>query len=810
MIKSFEQFIVGCGAYANAEELRSELDKNYRLEERSRQQLLQQLNALMPNGYPSPSEEDVRRRRELTAQMRQSMAEIAEQQRIARGYRNDPEVQRSITPEQFGMIPRQLEEIMSFHCDSPQEYARRANICVHGTPEEKGNLIMETVRPLAQNLQRFRGHMPHQMTPNEIAENFGAIFDCTSLLMELDGITNLPGIELSEDARSELKQFASEFDTSVSAAYAYGKVMAEDYYAEFPPEDFIRNDVQKLVEEAPDNSNEKLMDIIGNVDMVRGMQSAALTSEFKTKQINGFPIGECRRFRANFTPYEGDPDAVNMDFCENLIDGGTAYLQLPDGSFQTLTGHLVDGGCRIHQAPTEPAALNAFLDGDLGPMLDELSRQLEDTRSMFVRDSQEYKDMHAVMKEVRKSVRSMGEHPTSEHLEALQEQMQLLSVTAQAYLNHKEGEKLSSLAQKRVNAVQNILNFSKERGSMLNYAGREKWQEATQQELDMEARGKNLGEWLKGKEPVNPQLNELYKQTLGEFKSFDDPDEWDTYKYQRFERMAGILVADEAIRQEREAFAGTGCTGLVEATAMNNRSRLEMLGDFVLRDITGDHCVCRTPDDNRAAFISLDPKAHMDRVEDGLGGLGYMAMKDMQEINRQYRDVIQPRGAEPDAYEKALAEFVDKNIRTPAASFLLTSSSMPAKDNSTASKAAAADLLRDCVLANMVQMERTSLGKNGPGNLEKMMSDPEKLKQLQQKISAYPDFKNMVKHDVANWIFVSTGITALIKKGEPAQLAREILTKANPEVQKEAGGNQPQLRQNAPAKKPVSPKNPQL
>ena len=191
MIKSFEQFIVGCGAYANAEELRSELDKNYQMEERSRQQVLQQLNDLMPNGYPSPSEEDVRRRRELTAQMRQSMAEIAEQQRIARGYRNDPEVQRSITPEEFGMIPRQLGEIMSFHCDSPQEYARRANICIHGTPEEKGNLIMETFRPLAQNLQGFRGHMPHQMTPNEIAENFGVIFDCTSLLMELDGITAL-------------------------------------------------------------------------------------------------------------------------------------------------------------------------------------------------------------------------------------------------------------------------------------------------------------------------------------------------------------------------------------------------------------------------------------------------------------------------------------------------------------------------------------------------------------------------------------------------------------------------------------------
>ena len=50
MIKSFEQFIVGCGAYANAEELRSELDKNYQMEERSRQQVLQQLNDLMPNG----------------------------------------------------------------------------------------------------------------------------------------------------------------------------------------------------------------------------------------------------------------------------------------------------------------------------------------------------------------------------------------------------------------------------------------------------------------------------------------------------------------------------------------------------------------------------------------------------------------------------------------------------------------------------------------------------------------------------------------------------------------------------------------
>lgn len=223
-----------------------------------------------------------------------------------------------------------------------------------------------------------------------------------------------------------------------------------------------------------------------------------------------------------------------------------------------------------------------------------------------------FRIMHAVMKEVRESVRSMGEHPTSEHLEALQEQMQLLSVTAQAYLNHKEGEKLSSLAQKRVNAVQNILNFSKERGSMLNYAGREKWREATQQELDEEARGKNLGEWLKGKEPVNPQLNELYKQTLGEFKSFDDPDEWDKSKNLRFERMAGILVADEAIRQEREAFAGTGCTGPVEATAMNNRGRLEMLGDVVLYDITGDGFMRR---DDRSAFISLDPKAHMDRVE---------------------------------------------------------------------------------------------------------------------------------------------------------------------------------------------------
>lgn len=78
---------------------------------------------------------------------------------------------------------------------------------------------------------------------------------------------------------------------------------------------------------------------------------------------------------------------------------------------------------------------------------------------------------------------------------------------------------------------------------MLNYAGREKWQEATQQELDAEARGKNLGEWLKGKEPVNPQLNELYKQTLGEFKSFDDPDEWDTYKYPDTE-LCGALVAE--------------------------------------------------------------------------------------------------------------------------------------------------------------------------------------------------------------------------------------------------------------------------
>lgn len=100
-------------------------------------------------------------------------------------------------------------------------------------------------------------------------------------------------------------------------------------------------------------------------------------------------------------------------------------------------------------------------------------------------------------------------------------------------------------------------------------------------------------------------------------------------------------------------------------------------------------------------------------------------------VRRCYKDSIQPRGAEPDACEKALGDFVDKNIRKLAAGFILKGGSQdPAYKNgdSPEAKVIAADLLRDCVLANMVQMERASLGKDGPGNLEKMMTDPEQAK----------------------------------------------------------------------------------
>lgn len=822
MSRLFSIIVDDSGSYASTEEARRVLAENYEWEGPSAEETVNLLNSVSPKGgFVLPPEEDVRRRQALTGTVRQKMLNIVKHEQVVRRYPDDPEVQRYVTKEAIEKIPRQLMAVVNFHCDSKEEFARRANVFLQGTPEEKGRLVLETFRPMEERYQQFREHMPHDMTPDQIAENFELLYDANSLLMELDTITKqFPDIHFTEEEREELQQFPREFDTSITAAYNYGQIMAEDYYAYFPPENFRdRDDLPEISNKVGLEHPAKASGAVDYLGMTVSTQNRSDQSEVKKtldrSSVGGFAPAECRWLKEDFTPYEGDPSDFYSPVYQDILQGKNVHALLPNGEIKTIARHMENDGYHMEQNPAEPAALKPYLDGDLSPMLDELSQQLEDTRSMFVRDSQEYKNMRSVMKEVQESVRAMGEHPTDEHLEELQEQMQLLSVTAQAYLNHKEGEKLSSLAQKRVDAVQNILNFSKERGNMLNYAGRAKWQEATRQELHEEARGKNLEDWLKNQEPVNPQLNAMYKEHLGKFTGFDDSKGWDTYgsNTESAEYMVGIIVADDYIRQEREIFAGTGCTGLVEINSVKRQERINGLGEDVLDRITKKDHWERTSEDVRSALIALDSKAFPDDMELFVAEFNLEPMKKMKEINRQYKDSIQPRGAQPDAYEKALGEFVDKNIRTPVAPFLITQSSVDTfmdKDFSPESKAKATDLLRDCVLANMVQMERASLGKDGPGNLERMMTDPEQVKNLQQRISAYPDFKEMVEREITKSQRVNSTVTNLIARGEPAQLAKEILTKANPEAEKQAANSQPQRQQDAPAKKPVSLKNPRL
>lgn len=821
MSRLFSIIVDGSGSYASTEEARRILAKNYEWEGPPAAETVDLLNSVSPEGgFVLPPEEDVRRRQALTDTVRQKMLNIVKHEQTVRRYPDDPEVQRYVTKEAIEKIPRQLMAVVNYHCDSKEEFVRRAKVFLEGTPDEKGRLVLETFRPMEERYQQFRGHMPHDMTPDQIAENFELLYDANNLLMELDNITTqFPDVHFKDEEREELRQFPREFDTSITAAYNYGQIMAEDYYAYFPPESFRdRNDLPEISNKVELEHPAKASGAIDYLGMTVSTQNSNDQIEVKKaldrSGVGGFAPAECRWLKEDFTPYEGDVTDSYSPVYRDVLQGKNVHVSLPNGEIKTIARRMENDGYHMEQNPAEPAALKPYLDGDLGPMLDQLSQQLEDTRAVFSWDSQEYKNMRSVMKEVRESVQAMGEHPTDEHLEELQEQMQLLSVTAQAYLNHKEGEKLSSLAQKRVDAVQNILNFSKERGNMLNYAGRAKWQEATRQELHEEERGKNLEDWLKNQEPVNPQLNEMYKEHLGKFTDFDDSHGQDAFDYnsKSIEYLTGIIVADDYIRQEREIFAGTGCTGSVETYSVKRKENLDRLGDCVLDRSTGHSDMRRTSEEIQSALISLDPKAFPDDMEVFVAALNLESMERMKEVNRQYKDSIQPRGAQPDAYEKALGEFVDKNIRTPAAPFIVTSSSLDTWDKDTPPEfeAKATDLLRDCVLANMVQMERASLGKNGPGNLEKMMTDPEQVKKLQQRISAYPDFKEVVEDRLTGSKRINASITNLITKGMPAQLAKDILTKANPEVQKQAAGNQPQRQQDAPAKKPVSPKNPQL
>lgn len=822
MSRLFSIIVDDSGSYASTEEARRVLAENYEWEGPPAAETVDLLNSVSPEGgFVLPPEEDVQRRQALTGTVRQKMLNIVKHEQVVRRYPDDPEVQRYVTKEAIEKIPRQLMAVVNFHCDSKEEFVRRAKVFLEGTPDEKGRLVLETFRPMEERYQQFRGHMPHDMTPDQIAENFELLYDANSLLMELDNITTqFPDVHFKDEEREELRQFPREFDTSITAAYNYGQIMAEDYYAYFPPENFRdRDDLPEISNKVELEHPAKASGAVDYLGMTVSTQNRSDQSEVKKtldrSSVGGFAPAECRWLKEDFTPYEGDPSDSYSPVYQDILQGKNVHALLPNGEIKTIARRMENDGYHMEQNPAEPAALKPYLDGDLGPMLDQLSQQLEDTRAVFSWDSQEYKNMRSVMKEVRESVQAMGEHPTDEHLEELQEQMQLLSVTAQAYLKHKEGEKLSALAQKRVDAVQNILNFSKERGNMLNYAGRAKWQEATRQELHEEARGKTIEQWLKDQEPVNPQLNEVYKESLAKFDGFDVSNGWDAaynYNRERTEELTGIIVADEYIRQERETFAGTGYTGPVERNAVKERALLDSMGKDVLEHITGRKEADLTGADVRSALISLDPKKFQKEMERFVYYSNFDPMNRMKEINRQYKDSIQPRGAQPDAYEKALGDFVDKNIRKPAAGIILKDGSQnPAYKNgdSPEAKAIATDLLRDCVLANMVQMERASLGKDGPGNLEKMMTDPEQVKKLQQKISDYPDFKRTVAYDIKT-SDVNLFTPNLITRGKPAQLAKDILTKANPEVQKQAANSQPQRQQDAPAKKPVGPKNPQL
>ena len=160
------------------------------------------------------------------------------------------------------------------------------------------------------------------------------------------------------------------------------------------------------------------------------------------------------------------------------------------------------------------------------------------------------------------------------------------------------------------------------------------------------------------------------------------------------------------------------------------------------------------------------------------------------QLRGQYLNTINPmRSSQLDEYECALKDFVKTNITNYYSDNLIDGNVAVFPNTGKLGIDEARHLLSSCVISDMIQMERTSRGKQaGPSPLEAILAnDAEGIRALREKIEQDTTFDSILIDntlDDANIPYAN--LLAVLTKGELRQCADELKQKLNEFIQLQA------------------------
>lgn len=466
-------------AYANLsvskmEDFYTKLQK-YLDPELSREQLERYASTINHKGDIFVQDENQRRRRaEVSKKMREAMVDLLENSakaNIERKKTKRIDLVRQLGDDTLLLLP---------HEEQNEEYERRYNILVSGTPEEKRKLLFDALH------EAQKGYTPEKLmslTDEEIAEDFENLYRLQQYANACVALSGMEMLKLSDEEKKELLDFEEKFSVLATGVSCRAQVISAPYYELIRPEKLINKDGENLVGEPPlGEGNFEEEKSFHNVYKNLGTYvnfGIDHTARFLVKQgIAGYDVNEViwmtqdggqvlnRNPKGEIIPFGEVPSA-------EITKGNSLIAVLPDGKMREFSLAVDESGrfnFNVKENVTEKSL--SAIDENIHNGLVNLSKDLEQVDHWYIRSSPEFKNIKNHLETIQKEWKDMGSRSFEFKKNKLRSQMEALNDFCDKYMNNKEKKQqedgLNSNDEERLEAIKKISSYARQQLQFCN------------------------------------------------------------------------------------------------------------------------------------------------------------------------------------------------------------------------------------------------------------------------------------------------------------------------------------------------------
>ena len=411
-------------------------------------------------------------RAEISRKMREAMVGFLEannQTLISRNKTERVQLPRELAYDTLLLLP---------HPELNEEYERRYDILVNGTPEQKKKLLFDALREAKQ------GYTPeklYSLSDEEIAADFENLHRLKQFASSAAKISNIEFLKLSPDEKKELLDFEKEFQSPSGAIFARAKLVSSPYYELLHPERFPESGGAEI-EEITEDENE--LDALAEVETcVSTYQGIGLRTPWvqivQTQGLEGYQPQEVTWLDQDGAEiHRRDPRGKILPMVEppvgELILGKPLFAMLPNGETKVFFPSQPEGSRIIlkneplsvymmdKRNPALLGKLSGSMDKQIPGALDSLSKSLKKVDHWYVRSSQAFKNVWADLEKMQEEWRALGPNPSEYQRDRLRERMQELDAHCAEYIDNKnQKEKLNDRDKERLAAIKAVSQFAK-------------------------------------------------------------------------------------------------------------------------------------------------------------------------------------------------------------------------------------------------------------------------------------------------------------------------------------------------------------